>query len=77
MTFTPGDRVQWITKDLSGTVVPDEKCKEWPGFLAIQWDNGDRTLSAPTHLKTAKSGDEPSKAIVTAEETNNQQGAVS
>lgn len=74
MIFSPGDRVRWSTKDLEGTVT-EERCADWPEFVPVQWDDGGRTFSAPTHIKAVKSGDEPSKAIVTAKESNTYVGA--
>lgn len=70
MSHKPGDRVRWSTKDLEGTVL-DDLSEEWPEFVPVQWDNGDRTYSAPTHIKTVKSGDALAKVTVTAHETNN------
>jgi len=74
--FKPGDRVRWITRDVEGTVL-DDHAEDFPDFIAIQWDNSDRTFSAPTHIQiqAVKSRDASPKSV-TAEETNIQQGAV-
>lgn len=69
MSFKPGARVRWATKDIEGTVL-DDHSEDWPEFVPVRWDNGDRTFSAPTHIKTVKSRDALSKVTVTAAETN-------
>lgn len=69
MSFTPGDRVRWATKDLEGTVL-DGHSEDWPEFVPVQWDDGDRTFSAPTHIQAVKSRDALGKGRVTAAETN-------
>lgn len=75
MNLTPGDRVRWATKDLKGTVLNDH-CDDWPDFVPVQWDDGSRTYSAPTHIKALKSGDVAlGKVDVTAKESNNQKEA--
>lgn len=74
MSFKPGDRVRWSTKDLEGTVT-EERCIDWPDFVPVQWDDGGRTFSAPTHIKALKSRDALAKVIVTANESNTYVGA--
>lgn len=74
MSFKPGDRVRWSTKDLEGTVTED-RCEDWPEFVPIQWSDGSRTFSAPTHIKAVKSGGALAKEHTTANETNTLIGA--
>ncbi|WP_434619292.1 hypothetical protein [Arthrobacter sp. A5] len=64
MKFTPGTRVRWATRDVEGTVL-DDHAADFPDFIAIQWDNGDRTFSAPTHLniQTVKDRDASPKSV--------------
>lgn len=69
MIFKPGDRVRWATKDLEGTVL-DDHSEDWPDFVPVQWDDGSRTFSAPTHIKAVKSGGALAKEHTTAAETN-------
>ena len=70
MSFRPGDRVRWATKDLEGTVL-DDYSEDYPDFVPIQWEDGSRTFSAPTHLKIqAAKGRDASPKSVTATETN-------
>ncbi|MGN5733143.1 hypothetical protein [Arthrobacter psychrochitiniphilus] len=70
MTYRPGTRVRWATRDVEGTVVNGDLA-DVDTFIAVHWDNGDRTFSAPTHIQAVKSRDALAKVIVTAIETNN------
>lgn len=67
MGFHPGDRVRWLTHGQEGTVL-DDHSPDWPEFIGIQWDNGDRTFAASSHIRIQKKEDRDAlaKVIVTA-----------
>ncbi|WP_150117079.1 hypothetical protein [Arthrobacter sp. ERGS1:01] len=41
---------------LEGTII-DDRSADWPDFIGVQWDNGDRTFAAPTHIRIEKKED--------------------
>ncbi|ALE91847.1 hypothetical protein AOC05_05085 [Arthrobacter alpinus] len=69
MGLYPGDRVRWLTHGLEGTVL-DDHSPDWPEFIGIQWDNGDRTFASPAHIRIQKKEDRDAlaKEHVTVEE---------
>ena len=68
MGFTPEDRGRWLPHGLVGTVL-DDHSPEWPEFVGIQWDNGDRTFASPAHIRIERKEDrDASPKSVTVEE---------
>lgn len=56
MAHRLGDRVRWLPRGLEGTVL-DDHSPDWPEFVGVQWDNGDRTFASPAHIRIQKVND--------------------
>lgn len=54
LSFIPGDRVSDSGNGRLGTVADDPAmATEYPGMIPVHWDNGYRTVAAPSILELA------------------------